>query len=937
MAILENFSWKDFLWMDEASDSNPAECTDAQTCVSRCEEFYSERNGCACDKDCSLFGDCCMDYFLQCVANISDPLTNTEETKPITSNIKRSMKNVLEEILKMKFDSDHKGKQHCFNTAVKDESSTQGLNLQMVAECPRGSVQEEHEKCIGQFDTDLLMHIPLYDRLNKQIYRNIFCAKCHNRDTNHVELFGLELNCDHSNGDVAKNLWRQKGTGAFWLYVTQKCQLTYELPRTLLSDSDLIKRYNCETQNRRCVFQSSSENSVLCWLFRKPNNLTDENSCEQFENIFCVGCSIHGFDGKNKTIQNIFPLSKTQIDNTFLITSVDSVTKIKILVTPAGSVTLKYGLEVICQDGTFLDEETNVCKAVMCASTKSDRECVKKFDVKQILTAQVTNYAIVLQTSRNVSNSVTKNVIKLFSYAGIVIKNTMDCNTEELIGLQHSKFRSCSMLIVNDSLCWEPKVLMDNAKSVVRTSNDSLSLRELRFSLIHTYVEKDVRFQCVTGRKVKRSGVILNKSGTEFLYISLTKLMYKLSDVPFMVDLEGLEGNADNIVDALICEPQILSCETKIIYAKDYQSNNLSITLIKANIDIDQFSHVKLENGKALICSVILPTVEEEAGGDFPAALELSLAGGILSIVGCVMTFVTYCLFPSLRNIPGKIVMNLCIALAIAQLVIALSVFFTFHDIACKISGINKQFWWISSFCWMNIFGYDLSKTFSNLSKIPTKVNERKMILLYCTYGWGLPVLYTTACFVVDYADVQDGFHFGGSDDGFCWIQPRMGFFLTFGIPLIVILILNATFFMRSVVGLCSAMRVARKAKKSSSHKSDAMNLLLYIRIASVMGFNWFFAILLAWIDEPALFYLHVICNSLQGVFIFTCFCANKRVWNMYKEFIFSERPMKRIQSDSSVSKNSTSTSNGTISVALSTKSKGCDHDVRLCVANSRV
>ena len=630
-----------------------------------------------------------------------------------------------------------------------------------------------------------------------------------------MELFGLELNCDRSNKDVAKKLWKQTGMGVFWLYVTQKCQLTYELPKTLLGDPDLIKRYNCEMKNNmRCAFQSSDENSVLCWLFRKPINLTDENSSEQFENFFCAGYSIHGFDGKNKTIQNICPSSKTQIDNTFLITSADSVTKIKILVTSAGAVTLKYGDEVICQDGTFLDEETNVCKAIMCDSTKSNRECVKIFCIKQILAAQVTNYAIVLQTTHIVSNSVMKNVIKLFSNAGIVIKSTMDCNTEELIGLQHSKFRACSMLIVNDSLSWEPKVLMDNAKSVVHTSNDSLSLRELRLSLIHTHVQKDARFQCVTGRKVKRSGVIFNESGAEFLFISLTKLMYKLSDVPFLVDLESSEGNADYIVDALICEPQILSCETKIIYAKEYQSNNLSITLNKANIVIDQFSHVKLENGKALICSVILQGVEEEAGGDFPAAVELSLTGGILSIVGCVLTFVTYCLFPSLRNIPGKIVMNLCIALTIAQLVMALSIFFTFHGLACKISGINKQFWWISSFCWMNIFAYDLSKTFSNLSKMPAKVNERKMILLYCAYGWGLPILYTTACFVVDYADVQDGFHFGGLDDGFCWIEPRMGFILTFGIPLLVILILNATFFMRSVVGFVLGHEGGPEGKK---------------------------------------------------------------------------------------------------------------------------
>ena len=924
--------------MNEASDSNPSGCTDTQTCVSRCEEFYSERNGCACDKDCFLFGDCCMDYFLQCAANKSDPLTNTEETKPITPNINRSMKNVLEEILIMKFDSDHKGKQRCFNTAVKGESSIQSLNLQMVAECPKGSVHEEHEKCIGQSDKDPIMHVPLYDRFNKQIYKNIFCAKCHNRDTNHVELFGLELNCDDSNEDVAKKLWKQKGMGAFWLYVTQKCQIAYELPKALLNDPDLINRYNCEMQNnRRCAFESSDENSVLCWLFRKPVNLTDRNSSEQFENIFCAGCTIHGFDGRNKTIQNICPLSKSQVDNKFLVTSVDSVTNIKILVSSAGSVTLKFGHQVICQDGTFLEEETKVCKAIMCDSTKSGTECIKNFNIKQILTAQVTNYAIVLQTIQNVSNSVTKNVIRLLNNVGIVIKNTMNCNTEELIGFQRSKFRACSMLIVNESLPLESKVLIDTTKSVVRTSNDSLSLLGLRFSLIHTSVQRDAGFECVTGRKVKRSGVILNESGTEFLYISLTKLMYKLSDVPFLVDLEAMENNAEYIVDALVCEPQILSCETKIIYAKEYQNNNSTITLNKANTDVDQFSHVKLENGKALICSVILQGVEEEAGDEFPAATELSLVGGILSIVGCVSTFVTYCLFPSLRNIPGKIVMNLCVALTIAQLVMALGFLLTSNDLACKISGINKQFWWLSSFCWMNIFAYDLSKTFSNLCKMPAKVNERKMILTYSTYGWGLPVLYTAACIVVDYADVEGGFHFGGLDDGFCWIQPRMGFVLTFGIPLIVILILNATFFIRSVVGLCSAMRVARKAKKSSSHKSDAMNLLLYVRIASVMGFNWIFAILLSWIEESAIFYLHIICNSLQGVFIFTCFCANKRVWNMYKELIFSESPMKRIQSDSSVSKNSTSASNGTIRVALSNKSKGCDHDLSLGVTNSRV
>ena len=340
-----------------------------------------------------------------------------------------------------------------------------------------------------------------------------------------------------------------------------------------------------------------------------------------------------------------------------------------------------------------------------------------------------------------------------------------------------------------------------------------------------------------------------------------------------------------------------------------------------------------------MVCNDSLRATEEDNEfTSFPAATELSIVGCSMSAIGCIITFITYCLFPSLRNIPGKIVMNLSVALAIAEIILALSSFFAFHELTCKIAGMNKHFWWIATFCWMNILAYDLSKTFSNLSKIPAMINARKKILMYCLYGWGLPVIYTTACIIVDFLNIEGGFHFGGAEEGICWMKTNMDLFLTFGVPVIVFLILNIVFFVRCVVGLCLAMKVARKAKKSSSHKSDAMNLLLYIRIASVMGFNWFFAVLLGWVDEPALFYLHVFFNSLQGIFIFTCFCANKRVWNMYKELIFQQISATRIKSDSDTSKSSSSISNGTISVTMSTKSKSQSSDLNpVQTTNSRI
>ena len=120
----------------------------------------------------------------------------------------------------------------------------------------------------------------------------------------------------------------------------------------------------------------------------------------------------------------------------------------------------------------------------------------------------------------------------------------------------------------------------------------------------------------------------------------------------------------------------------------------------------------------------------------------------------------------------------------------------------------------------MNVLAYDFSKTFYNLSKLPAKANGMKKILIYGAYAWGLLFLYTLALLIVDLTNVKGGFHFGSNIYGKCWVETNLQLLLSFGIPLILALTLNAIFFIRSVVGLCSAMRVARKAKKSSTHVS---------------------------------------------------------------------------------------------------------------------
>ncbi len=203
----------------------------------------------------------------------------------------------------------------------------------------------------------------------------------------------------------------------------------------------------------------------------------------------------------------------------------------------------------------------------------------------------------------------------------------------------------------------------------------------------------------------------------------------------------------------------------------------------------------------------------------------------------------------------------------------------------------------------MNILGYDLSATFSNISTVSQKSDEKKKYKIYFVYAYGVPALYTLVCAAIDLALDTDLYY--GDTGRFCWIKGSKYRFYTFGVSIILVMSLNLIFFIRCVIGICTAMNIAQKAKQNTP-KSDHMNIFLYIKIASVMGFNWAFALLFgAFPDQVGLFYVHVICNSMQGFFIFTCFCANKRVWKMYKQLFDKSQDTKQLNSDSLNSRSS--------------------------------
>ena len=96
-----------------------------------------------------------------------------------------------------------------------------------------------------------------------------------------------------------------------------------------------------------------------------------------------------------------------------------------------------------------------------------------------------------------------------------------------------------------------------------------------------------------------------------------------------------------------------------------------------------------------------------------PASLQLlSSVGCIVSMASLVLLLITYILFAELRNLPGKIIINLALSLLLYQ-----SVFFSAvkngDQDTCLAVAVLLHFFVLSSFTWMNVMAYDVHRSFT--------------------------------------------------------------------------------------------------------------------------------------------------------------------------------------------------------------------------------
>ncbi|XP_038172396.1 adhesion G-protein coupled receptor G2 [Arvicola amphibius] len=263
----------------------------------------------------------------------------------------------------------------------------------------------------------------------------------------------------------------------------------------------------------------------------------------------------------------------------------------------------------------------------------------------------------------------------------------------------------------------------------------------------------------------------------------------------------------------------------------------------------------------------------------------ITYIGSGLSSIFLSVTLITYIAFEKIRrDYPSKILIQLCSALLLLNLVFLLDSWIALYNTRgfCISVAAFLHYFLLVSFTWMGLEAFHM---YLALVKV-FNTYIRKYILKFCIVGWGMPAVIVAIVLTIspdNYGIGSYGKFPNGSPDDFCWINSNAVFYITVVGYFCVIFLLNISMFIVVLVQLC---RIKRKKQLGAQRKTSIQDLRSIAGLTFLLGITWGFAFF-AWGPVNVTFmYLFAIFNTLQGFFIFIFYCAAKenvrKQWRRY-------------------------------------------------------
>ena len=345
-----------------------------------------------------------------------------------------------------------------------------------------------------------------------------------------------------------------------------------------------------------------------------------------------------------------------------------------------------------------------------------------------------------------------------------------------------------------------------------------------------------------------------------------------------------------------VCEKYIpAKCNKSIVHytTEEYMIMvNLSIYVNKTSSLYNYGEYEVLSNHSIATCQefkvppvrVIHETRSPQTIRDNEALGSITFISFLLSILLLTFLLVTYILFPQLRTIPGKNLMNFAASLLLFQIfwLPSSSTEVRSDKPTCMAMAIMEHYFLMASFVSMSVIAFHTCKVFARSSAAPkiSQNHERKLFCVYLALVWLLPGIFVAICVVLDNQDVVK---LGYGESEICWLTENnnaYAYFVT--IPIAVLLLFNIIAFVITAVYLRKHSQ-STAAKQASGNRRS--NLSIYAKLSTLMGFTWLFGLLALVVTSTTVFwYFFVILTSLQGVFVAAAFVVNAKTFGLYKQ-----------------------------------------------------
>jgi len=264
-----------------------------------------------------------------------------------------------------------------------------------------------------------------------------------------------------------------------------------------------------------------------------------------------------------------------------------------------------------------------------------------------------------------------------------------------------------------------------------------------------------------------------------------------------------------------------------------------------------------------------------------------------LSMVCLVFHLLVSLVAPELQNLSGKNLFSFALALLggyscfLANMLVG-----DLQGESCFILAIAMYYFYLATFAWMLNIAYNVA-TSLRLATTQLRLSTGPQwgkFLVCCLVGWGMPaVLVLTAALIdrLQIQDIPDNYKpgFDHSQVGLCWFSNRTALLVYFVGPFTAIMLLNVVFFVSSA---CMVYESSRSTATITT-TGPRISFHLYLRLALLMGLTWLAGLLAGGLDLEPVWYVFLVLNTLQGLFILLFFTCSKKVINSLKDKLCSE------------------------------------------------